>query len=400
MPLAAVERLASHANLNAIWKDYWPRAKRSAPGADGVTAKQFQDDLPHHLEVIRRTVRSGYRYSPLRGIPVPKKNPAKFRMICVPTFQDRLIQRALLQEIELKAKQLRISNDVSYGFVKDSDGVKRGTSAARAAAVGHRQARPWAFKADISAFFDQISRADLTQRFDRAFQRKSLLPLVRGAIGCEVDERRPDIRRILKENGIVRGQGLRQGMPLSPILSNFVLRDFDAAFVSAGYDLVRYADDLIVLASSEDECKNIEAFTRAELFKLGLKVSETKTEICSPETPVEFLGMELGLDPRTSKYRLTISSAQMAKIKERFTVYHCYGYAIKEHLTLPDLLQRLDNMKSGYRAAYRSAHNFDDFQMRMEQWVENCVRAVYSSIFGKEVINSLQADKRRFLMIR
>ena len=129
---------------------------------------------------------------------------------------------------------------------------------------------------------------------------RSLEPLIRGAINCEVDTSDSAIRRVLHDNGITKGKGLRQGMPLSPILSNFVLRDFDRAYGNNGYHLVRYADDLIVLGESRAKCQQIQDFTVLELRKLGLKVSETKTMICSPTEPVEFLGMELGLRPGTS----------------------------------------------------------------------------------------------------
>lgn len=75
---------------------------------------------------------------------------------------------------------------------------------------------------------------------------------------------------MLSDSGIKRGKGLRQGMPLSPILSNFLLRDFDQAFTAAHSDFVRYADDLIILACTREECAAAEALTRVELSKLGL----------------------------------------------------------------------------------------------------------------------------------
>jgi len=93
---------------------------------------------------------------------------------------------------------------------------------------------------------------------------------VKAAIACEVDDSDPRIWRVLSDSGIKRGKGLRQGMPLSPILSNFLLRDFDQAFTAAHSDFVRYADDLIILACTREECAAAEALTRVELSKLGL----------------------------------------------------------------------------------------------------------------------------------
>ena len=399
MALTALDRLVSVANLKAVWKEYKPRAKHSTPGGDGVTPKQFDDGLTQQIALIRAQVAEGYTFSALRGVKVPKKDPTKFRVICVPTVKDRVVQRALLRAIEGKAARLRIANDVSFGFVKDTPTAKRGTTAARAAAIRHRQAKPWAFKADISAFFDRIPRHDLISNFRKSFQLRSLTPLVEAAVACEVDDSDPRIRRVLADNGIKRGEGLRQGMPLSPILSNFVLRDFDRAFVAARYDLVRYADDLIVLASSREECAAIEALTREELSKLGLGLSEHKTETCAPDEPVEFLGMELGLKPGTAAYCLTISTPQLTKVREQFTNLHDVDFAMKEGLDLPKLLRRLENMKSGYRTAYRIADNFELLNQRLEQWASNCITKIYTSIFDANAIARLTPTQRQFLLL-
>jgi retron-type reverse transcriptase len=399
MGSTALDRLSSVRNLTEIWNAYWPRAKRSTPGVDGITPKQFNDNLTTHLAIIRAKLRDGYTYSHLRGVSVPKKDPTKFRVICVPTIQDRVVQRAVLRVIETKALKLRIANDVSFGFVKDTIGTKRGTAAARAAAIKHRQARGWAFKADIEAFFDRISRDDLIKHFEKTFSLKSLLPLVRRAVHSEVDVRDPRIKRVLDENEIHAGRGLRQGMPLSPILSNFVLRDFDAAFIKGKYDLVRYADDLVVFASSQSECEDIAAMTAVELEKLGLTLSSHKTEICDPEKPVEFLGMELGLKPGSSTYGLTISQKQIGKIKENFTSHHDVDFIVSKNLDLGKLLRRLDNMKSGYRVAYGVADNRDEFYQLLDQWTQNCVHKVYTSIFGGPAVERLTRNQRVFLML-
>jgi RNA-directed DNA polymerase len=399
MASTALDRLISVSNLNQICKEYWPRAKNSAAGIDGITPKQFFENLPRQIALIRSDVKDGYSYSALRGVSVPKSDPAKFRIICVPTVQDRVVQRALLRVVEGRADRLGIANDVSFGFVKDSGSTKRGTAAARMAAIRHRQLKPWALKADITAFFDRIPRRDLVERFRRSFQLKSLIPLIEGAVRCEVDDGNPRIRRILSDNGIEKGRGLRQGMPLSPILSNLLLRDFDRAFTEHKHDLVRYADDLIVLASSQDECDAIKALMVCELSKLNLELSEHKTEIKRPDEAIEFLGMELGLKAGTSKYCLTISARQVSKIREQFTNFHDVEFAIKEGLDLPRLLRRLENMKAGYKAAYRLADNFDRFEQQLEQWTGNCITKIYSSMFTQRVIDKLTAAQRRFLML-
>lgn len=399
MSSTALNRLSSYKNLSRIWKEHWPQVKPSAPGIDGLTPRQFDDNQSVHLSAIRKKLVDGYTCSKLRAVPVPKKDPDKFRVICIPTLYDRVVQRAVLECVQAKAGKLGIENDVSFGFIKDPDGNKRGVFAARAAAIRHREQRNWVFKADIDSFFDQISREELIDRFNRSFSLKSLLSIVREVINCEIDTSDPRTRRILADNGIRAGRGLRQGMPLSPLLSNFVLRDFDGAFIKHKHDLVRYADDLVAFASSRSECEDIQALTIAELEKLGLRISPSKTSICNPDEAVEFLGMELGRKQDTDKYGLTISSKQIAKIKEQFTNFHDINFVISKNLNISKLLRRLENMKLGYRIAYNAADNRKDFYDLLDIWTQNCLLKIYSSIFGSQAIARLTKNQRLFLML-
>jgi retron-type reverse transcriptase len=399
MAATACSRLMTARKLHETWKVNWHRVKNSTAGVDEITPRQFDEALQANIRLIRDDIRSGYNYSDLRGVRAPKKDPSKFRIICVPIVRDRLVQRVLLESIEKKAIKLGIANDVSFGFVKDSPTGKRGTTAARAAAIRHRQNKGWVFKTDITAFFDRIRRHELVEGFSKSFKLPTLMPLIAGAIRCEVDDRDPRIRRLLADNNIKKGLGLRQGMPLSPILSNFVLKDFDLAFTEAGYDLVRYADDLIVLASSQTECEQIKEFTIEQLRIVGLDISIPKTEIRAPNEPVEFLGMELGLKKGGTGYSLTVSEEQIARIRETFTDFHDPDFALREKLDLPKLLRRLENMKSGYRAAYGLADNFVGLSQQLDQWFSNRVVSVYASIFTQAKIDGLTKNQRRFLQL-
>ena len=165
MAATACSRLMTARNLHETWKANWHRVKNSTAGVDGITPKQFDEALQANIRLIRDDIRSGYNYSDLRGVRAPKKDPSKFRIICVPTVRDRLVQRVLLESIEKKATKLGIANDVSFGFVKDSPTGKRGTTAARAAAIRHRQNKGWVFKTDITAFLIILEDTSLLKDF-------------------------------------------------------------------------------------------------------------------------------------------------------------------------------------------------------------------------------------------
>lgn len=399
MAKSALEHLRSTENLKEVWKAYRSSHKKSAPGIDGITLQHFDGSLMHRLKLIRAEIGEGYSFSSLRAIPIPKRNSDKKRLICIPTLDDRVVQRAVLKKIEQRAVQLRIVNEVSFGFVKGETKDAKGLHAARKSAVALRQANRWAFKADISAFFDSIERQDLIERFDAAFKLRSLRQLVRAAIACEVDDHDPIVRRILVENGIKKGTGLRQGMPLSPILSNFVLRDFDDAFSQRSYKLIRYADDFVVFAQSEDECKRIQDFAAAELDKLGLSLSKSKTDVYSPTEPVEFLGMDLALRLGSEKFCLVVSNQKMDEIKKNFRRYHDWSIAQNEGLNAGALFTKLNQMRDGYGTAYSAADNITDLNNLLDELVRTCSDSIYGSLFGRSSVGKLNTNQRAFLMM-
>ncbi|MBO1358765.1 hypothetical protein J2D73_02995, partial [Acetobacter sacchari] len=299
--------------------------------------------------------------------------------------------------LEKQSRRLGILNEVSYGFVRDAGGAERGVYGAHKAASKLRGENPWAFKADISKFFDTIDRKDLSDRFCRAFRQKSLAPLFLAAINCEVLERGDRTRIAISQNNIKTGVGLRQGMPLSPILSNFVLGDFDK-IIGSKYPMVRYADDLIIFTKTEASCAEAKVRVESELEKLGLKLSAEKSYIRCPDEPVEFLGMQLALNGYR-KYELIISEEQVLEIRSNIRKYHDLSFLRSRGIDAPKLFKRLELMRSGYLSAYAYAANRDKFERRLTQWIQGCSYKVYASIFGRAAVDNLSNDQRKFLML-
>ncbi len=186
-------------------------------------------------------------------------------------------------------------------------------------------------------------------------------------------------------------------MPLSPILSNFVLRTFDKV-IAAKHQMIRYADDFVVFAATEATCREAEQLVMAELAKLDLHLSKEKSYICAPNEAVEFLGMGLG-PSGGGKYQLVVSSEQMRVIRSTFTKYHDLFLLNTEGLDAPKLFRRLEQMRSGYLSAYDCADNFGDLKRRLDQWIQGCARKVYGIIFGREAVARLTTPQKKFLML-
>jgi len=393
---SALSRVADIRNLKAIWNKYWKNTQGSnTAGIDDVTPRAFHEQQDKRIEKIHHELRTGYRFSNLRGIAVPKTDPTKLRLICIPTVSDRVVQRALLSVIEEHSERLGITNEISFGFVRSSNSVKRGVGAALIRAKTLRAGAPWAFKADITSFFDTIRRDSLIKDFCKSFRHPSLNNLIAGAVNCEVIASGIKVESAIKQNNIVEGRGLRQGMPLSPILSNFYLRHFDSK-VSRRHQILRYADDLIVFANSLSECEDAAAYVTETLDRIGLHLSPTKTRIYQPDQAVEFLGMELRLDDN-NKCRLEISDRQIREIRAAFREYNDIYFVVENGLNIMSLLVRLENMQAGYGAAYGKADNFKILKGKIQDWKRDCIVKIYTQIFGKNSLDKITDTQRKFL---
>ena len=231
--------------LVEVWRasrDSKQRAGR--PGVDNVTASQFLEKIDANLDDIGRRLRSGqYGFSKLRAVFLPKPDSDKERVICIPTVRDRLVQRAIAEYL-ISKKIFPINNLSSFGFIRGL-----GPQAAIKRALEFRARYEWCLKTDIQSFFDKIPRRHLKVKVSRTLKGSSLEPLVLKAIDCEV-KTSSENRAKLQRQGLIAGVGVRQGMPLSPLLANLALADFDREVERRRIGMVRYADDLVLFLSA------------------------------------------------------------------------------------------------------------------------------------------------------
>jgi RNA-directed DNA polymerase len=285
-------KILSKPRLREAWKesrDSSPNAGR--PGIDNMTALRFAANLDHNLSNLARALRQGiYGPAPLRAVFIPKPNSDKERMICIPTVSDRVVQRAAVAYLT-KSEKLPIYNSSSFGFLRG-----RGTRAAINAAVAHRRNYDWCLKTDIESFFDRIPRSYLKSCLAKALGDHSLVPIVSKVIDCEIRLTRWN-RPSVEKHGIKMGVGIRQGMPLSPILANLVLSEFDSKVQRLGLNMVRYVDDIAIFFDSKEKAKEGHRQIKGMLSSIELTIPEladdTKTQLLGPSDPIDFLGREI-----------------------------------------------------------------------------------------------------------
>jgi group II intron reverse transcriptase/maturase len=384
--------------MNALVDAWRTMLRRSTPrsrlssGVDDQRIVDFDHNYSGNCRELARAIRSpdGYRFSALRPHFIPKAG-GKTRVICVPTVRDRVVQRAVTDFLS-NGDRCGLENSVSFGFIPGRS-VEQAVRVACRLRVTHR----WAYKTDITSFFDAIERDVLADAVRRHVRDRSLHPLLLAAAECEIEVSNRTQSERLRQAGIRSGRGVRQGMPLSPFFANLVLRRFDRTIERAGVRMVRYADDLICLADSEAECMVVHERVRAALHEERLTVPEPgggKTQVYSPEQAAEFLG--LSLRPESGGYVLEVSAEQTAKIRQRIVDFADIPQLMRAGLNLGGFFRRLDGTLAGYGGAYAFASN----AAHLEKVLSTARHDAVERLFEKELgipLASLTAEKRRFI---
>ena len=395
MATSALKLISSQAYLEARFTEMYQNVtskKREGSGVDGISLNDFNSDLTNNIRKLRSSLIKG-EYKPKELLPyfVPKPD-GKERIICVPTVNDRLVQRSILHYLNSKGYTLK--NSVSYGFV-----LGGGIHDASRKAIEHRNTLGWVYKADISAFFDEINRVDLKKTIKKKVKARSLHELLCLSVDTEVKALNSSDKKKLSKRGIEVGRGLRQGMPISPYLANLYLDSFDKTIIQAGIPMVRYADDIIAFASDESSARQLHETCKNLTESVGLRLHDldsddkSKTSISSPSETVEFLG--LGFEQSPVGYQLVVTKGQLNHIKQKLYEVANIDYCLKNGITVSKLLSRLDAKIRGYEVAYASCSNKVKLSDSLHSFRIESVRRVFDN-FGINVDQLTKKQKMFF----
>jgi RNA-directed DNA polymerase len=385
-------------SLKGIWASCRDKAASTAggPGIDRITAAVFASRLDQEIRSIRASIQQDqYQFRSLRPAIVPKKDGSN-RIIAVPIVRDRLLQRAILKHLESDSRFSGTSK-IAYGFRKG-----RTLQEAQKKALELRQSYHWVAQADIIKFFDNIDRNILIKIIEKSVRSQCIRKLISLAIRCELDEENPKAISIATESGVVRGKGLRQGMPLSPLLSNLLLKDFDNHLISKGLVAIRYADDIAIFAKDKASCTEAILVVQEGLKALNLKIphlaESTKTTIRSPTEEVEFLGIDI----RHFKegYKLCVPKKRELKIENYLKEYCSAEYLEANKITLIKALFHIDSFLTGHSRSLMNASDHHSFLEQNLTLKRKYTRNLLISIFGREFFRSMSDSKKAVLGIQ
>jgi RNA-directed DNA polymerase len=276
------------------------KANKGAPGVDGMDVRELEAHLERHWPAIRDQLLSGiYRPQPVRRVEIDKPDGSGVRKLGIPTTLDRLIQQAVLQVLQRRWDPT--FSDNSYGF-------RPGRSAHQAVARAQQyiaEGYGWVVDLDLEKFFDRVGHDRLMAKIAERVSDKRLLKLIRAFLVAGV-----------MENGLISAvnEGVPQGGPLSPLLSNLVLDEFDRELERRGHRFVRYADDSNVYVHSERAGQRVMgSLTTFVTQRLKLKVNAQKSAVARPGQR-KFLGFSF-MNAAEPKRR--IAPKALLRFKER-----------------------------------------------------------------------------------
>jgi group II intron reverse transcriptase/maturase len=300
-----IKQVLSHDNLRAAWEEV---AKNTgAPGIDGVSINRWRRRWEENLYNLAGAVWANtYQPAPPKTFLIPKKNGG-WRKIAILTVTDRVLQRAVL----------RIVDDfIDKSFLDCSFGYRQGRglrdAVARIIQLRDRGYR-WVLDADIDDCFNQLDHRLVQSYFRQTVSDPILNRLVaqwlRAGVRSESDH-----------------AGICMGGVISPLFCNLVLHQIDRAVIMGGWEMVRYADDFCVFATSETEARAAFKHIGRVLGDLHLHFEPQKTQLTTFDQGFIFLGVTFLGDEYSFESNMKHIIVKGAFDKTLFVDYHPEGY--------------------------------------------------------------------------
>jgi RNA-directed DNA polymerase len=252
---------------------------KGAGGVDGKTVERYLLESPKRLPQVQAWLKAGqYTPKPVKRVWIPKLGSKELRPLGVPTVEDRVAQTAIRNGIEPIFENTFAQH--SYGF-RPGRGAK---DALRRVDQQLKAGKVWVVDADIKGYFDSIPQDKLMEAVAEHISDGPLLDLIRRFLGQGVMESGKGWKPT--------ETGTPQGAIISPLLANIYLNPLDHQMARTDKEMVRYADDFVVMCKSQKEAQDVLEEVREWMGQAGLTLHPTKTRIvdASQKGGFEFLG--------------------------------------------------------------------------------------------------------------
>ena len=352
--MSLINEIMSYRNILEAVKQV--KSNKGAPGVDKMTVDEIESYIKEHYEEIREQVLTKkYKPQSVRRVYIPKAN-GKTRPLGIPTVVDRVIQQAISQV--LSPIYENYFSEYSYGFRPNRDCHKAMNKALKYINEGYT----FIIDVDIEKYFDTVNHDKLISILRERMNDSQTLHLIRSFLKAGV-----------MENGLVSPsiEGVPQGGPLSPLLSNIYLDKLDKELEYRGLRFVRYADDFNIFVKSKDSAKRVKESISSWLDrKLFLKVNIDKTKIVKPNDS-EFLGF--GFWKKDGVWRLLPLKSRKKRLKEKIKQTLIRKQAIARPLS--ETFTKLNQIIIGWINYYKIS-SMKLFLKELGGWMRHKVRVV------------------------
>ena len=332
------------------------KSNKGAAGVDNVTVDELDEYFRKNWNRIKSEILSKkYKPQPVRRVYIPKANGGK-RPLGIPTVGDRTIQQATARKLtEIYDPTF---SDYSHGFRPN-----RSCHTAMAQVLSYlNEGYEWVIDLDIEKYFDTVNHDKLISTLREKVNDATTLHLIRSYLQAGV-----------MENGLESPteDGVPQGGPLSPILSNIYLDKFDKELESRGLHFVRYADDCNIFVKSEMAANRVMKSVTSWLErKLFLKVSATKTKVVRP-TKSEYLGF--GFWKNTNGWQCKPLQSRKQRVYDK-----CKEVLVRKRaaaIPLAVTFRKVNEIVRGWINYYRIG-SMKGFLDEFGQWLRHKIRVI------------------------
>ena len=257
-----MDKVYALATLQAAWQQV--QKNKGSHGVDGMSIERFAVKQEQYLLELQQALKGGsYQPLPVKRVFIPKAGGGE-RPLGIPAVKDRIVQTALKMVIEPIFENEFVNH--SYGFRP-----LRGCKLALSAVDGCLKAgQTWVVDADMKSYFDSIPHALLMAEVEKFISDGKVLKLIQTYL-------EQDILDGMKRWTPIAGTP--QGAVISPLLANLYLHSLDKLMMQAGYMMVRYADDFVILCQSREDAQNALVLAQQWVDDKGLILHPDKTHV-------------------------------------------------------------------------------------------------------------------------
>ena len=261
---ALIDKVYAETNLHTAARKV--TAKEKSAGVDGQSCAEFEEHvIVETRELAEQLKAQTYRPGAVRRVHIPKPGrPNETRPLGIPTVRDRVVQRAIMNVIE---------PILDHQFHERSFGFRHGRGAHDALRIVEQKLQEgyvYVVDADLKGYFDTIPKDRLLALVKEDISDSRVLKLIKLFLDQNILEELREWTPIA---------GVPQGAVLSPVLSNLYLNPLDHQMSKAGYEMVRYADDFVIMCRSQTEAEAALRMVQAWVDATGLTLHPTKTKI-------------------------------------------------------------------------------------------------------------------------